>query len=291
MMPSSRAEIWVVNRDAKGNILNGDGSQAVLQTTGYATGADGDDWPAVDLAQVKFNAGDFFKHPPVLAIQDDKHDHNGLLYRKIAQELADANAAVNADPTCQPLPKGWKRRIYFGYPTSDDFGLGLELIDDKGKPVPGTFQDVAAFTGSEQAVCVPLASDNSPVNERWEIVNLTAEDHNFHIHQTKFRVLTAGEVTGYSSALSAKGILQDSVPVLSGNTGCDGTVATWKSGACQTSPVNVEIPFAIAGDFVYHCHILEHEDGGMMATIHVAGTGLNGATGSGTDHGNHGHHH
>jgi FtsP/CotA-like multicopper oxidase with cupredoxin domain len=36
--------------------------------------------------------------------------------------------------------------------------------------------------------------------------------------------------------------------------------------------VRVEIPFAIAGDFVYHCHILEHEDGGMMATIHVAGS-------------------
>ena len=23
------------------------------------------------------------------------------------------------------------------------------------------------------------------------------------------------------------------------------------------------------GDFVYHCHILEHEDGGMMAIIRV----------------------
>jgi FtsP/CotA-like multicopper oxidase with cupredoxin domain len=25
----------------------------------------------------------------------------------------------------------------------------------------------------------------------------------------------------------------------------------------------------IAGRFVYHCHILDHEDGGMMATIVV----------------------
>ena len=25
----------------------------------------------------------------------------------------------------------------------------------------------------------------------------------------------------------------------------------------------------VVGDFVYHCHILEHEDGGMMATIRV----------------------
>lgn len=25
----------------------------------------------------------------------------------------------------------------------------------------------------------------------------------------------------------------------------------------------------IVGKFVYHCHILEHEDGGMMASIEV----------------------
>jgi FtsP/CotA-like multicopper oxidase with cupredoxin domain len=25
----------------------------------------------------------------------------------------------------------------------------------------------------------------------------------------------------------------------------------------------------IAGTFLYHCHILEHEDGGMMGTIRV----------------------
>jgi len=30
-----------------------------------------------------------------------------------------------------------------------------------------------------------------------------------------------------------------------------------------------DIPFAELGEFVYHCHILEHEDGGMMARIQV----------------------
>jgi FtsP/CotA-like multicopper oxidase with cupredoxin domain len=33
--------------------------------------------------------------------------------------------------------------------------------------------------------------------------------------------------------------------------------------------VIVRIPFAILGDFVYHCHILGHEDSGMMAKISV----------------------
>ena len=30
-----------------------------------------------------------------------------------------------------------------------------------------------------------------------------------------------------------------------------------------------DIPFSQVGEFVYHCHILEHEDGGMMAKIKV----------------------
>ena len=31
----------------------------------------------------------------------------------------------------------------------------------------------------------------------------------------------------------------------------------------------LDIPFSQVGEFVYHCHILEHEDGGMMAKIVV----------------------
>jgi FtsP/CotA-like multicopper oxidase with cupredoxin domain len=33
--------------------------------------------------------------------------------------------------------------------------------------------------------------------------------------------------------------------------------------------VVVRIPFNVLGDFVYHCHILGHEDSGMMAKISV----------------------
>jgi FtsP/CotA-like multicopper oxidase with cupredoxin domain len=63
-------------------------------------------------------------------------------------------------------------------------------------------------------------------------------------------------------------VLHDNVPVRHASGTCN-TVADWRNGACVTRPVVVEIPFAIAGDYVYHCHILEHEDGGMMARIRV----------------------
>jgi FtsP/CotA-like multicopper oxidase with cupredoxin domain len=35
-------------------------------------------------------------------------------------------------------------------------------------------------------------------------------------------------------------------------------------------PVQLEMPFKFAGDFVYHCHILSHEDAGMMNKIRIA---------------------
>ena len=40
--------------------------------------------------------------------------------------------------------------------------------------------------------------------------------------------------------------------------------------------MKVIIPFTdpvIVGKFVYHCHIIQHEDQGMMATIYVQGPG------------------
>ncbi len=266
MMPSSRAEVWVVNRDAGGNAIKADGSQAIFQTVGYATGPAGDNWPAITLAQVSFSGGGAVKKTPTLKVAA-----SGLDYNQIATQLTAANAAVAPNTACKPLPAGWKRRIFYGYPLSTNFGLGFELIDDKGHTVPGSFQDVAAFPNAAKTVCLPLGSGNTPVYEHWELINLTGEDHNFHIHQTKFRVLTKGEVVGLGSGVPTRGILQDNVPLPSGSAGCDGTVASWRNKACQSTRTDVEIPFAIAGDFVFHCHILEHEDGGMMATIHVVG--------------------
>jgi L-ascorbate oxidase len=58
------------------------------------------------------------------------------------------------------------------------------------------------------------------------------------------------------------------VPRISEN-GCDGSIQKWRDGTCKADPVEVSIPFTQIGDFVYHCHILEHEDGGMMARIRV----------------------
>ena len=92
--------------------------------------------------------------------------------------------------------------------------------------------------------------------EDWTIENHTAEVHEFHMHQIHFKLL---EVNG--------------VPVPKKQQQFYDTfqVPYW-DGVSQPYPsIKVRMDFrgAVIGDFVYHCHILDHEDLGMMAIIRV----------------------
>jgi FtsP/CotA-like multicopper oxidase with cupredoxin domain len=272
LMPSSRVEVWVTYRDADGAIVTPPaGASAVFRTAGFSTGPAGDTWPAVDLASVQFRNSSVL--PAALPVLKVKGSATRLKKPvALAAELRAANAAIGSDPTCTPLPPGHMRRIFFNVPAGmpDAFGMGYEEIDANGNPVPGTFQDVAPFDPARPTVCVPLGADNTPVAERWQLINLAGEDHNFHIHQTHFRILSAAELAGTSvpGTLLGDGVMLDNVPLVHADGICN-TVQDWRNGACIVHPAVVEIPFTVAGDFVYHCHILEHEDGGMMARIRV----------------------
>ena len=287
MMPSSRVEIFVPPTSS---------SSATLLTRSYATGPAGDNWPYARLAHVIFPpsggspipavnvkgpAANMLSSSGILggSVKIDVGRNNGnvalqdasriapQLSPNAAKELKEHLASLSAPSNipsapCTALPPGHHRRVFFGVPADNDdgFGLGYEEVDQKGKPVPGTFRDITEFDHSLIDVCLPLAKGNKTVTEAWELVNVAGEDHNFHIHQTKFTVF---------SGPSSPGMLVDNIPVLHGSDACDGTIATWRSGACQVQPVYALIPFSQVGDFVYHCHILEHEDGGMMAHIRV----------------------
>ncbi|KAA6455859.1 copper oxidase [Acidobacteria bacterium AB60] len=290
MMPSARAEIWIPPAAAS--------RSAVLVTDHYSTGPAGDDWPYVQLAAVEFPAQPAGKSgaltvrpvvPALLAktgILGSKVKIDGGPAGELALDSASQTAAKLAPASqaqllehllslsapaniqsapCESLPPGHRRRIFFGLPASnpDGFGLGYEEADAKGRPVPGTFRDIAPFDPAMIDVCLPLAAGNATATEVWELVNVSGEDHNFHIHQTKFRVL------GDKPTDAPPDALMDNVPLPHGSDPCDGSIATWRSGSCKVAPVLVSIPFSEVGDFVYHCHILEHEDGGMMAHIRV----------------------
>ncbi len=286
MMPSSRIELWVAYRDAKGNLATPPaGDSAIFRTAGFDTA--GDQWPTIDLASVTYASADTHaagKAVPAPQLLSVKGSASALRDpQKLSADLRAANVAVGADPACKPLAAGHMRRIFFNVPTADVglgdqyFGLGYEELDEKGNPVPGTFQDVAQFDPDTPTICVPLGPGNTPVHEHWQLVNISGEDHNFHIHQTKFAVLTPDVLSSDGNSVlpgkNADGlILHDNLPLQHADGGTCNSVDDWRNGVCTAHPVVVDIPFAIAGDFVYHCHILEHEDGGMMARIRVRPT-------------------
>jgi FtsP/CotA-like multicopper oxidase with cupredoxin domain len=280
LMPSSRAEVWVTYRDSNGvAVAPPPGSGAILRSSGYQAGPGGDSWPAVDLAKIRFVA-DGSSAPIAASAQLS----SPITSENLANDLKSANADVPSDSNCVALAAGHKRRIFFSSPSPGQapgagqpapppdqfYGLGYEEVDENDQPIPGTFIDVAPFDPATPTVCLPLAAGNLPAIERWELVNLSGSDHNFHMHQAHFSVLSAAEVnnTALPPVLQGRGVMMDSLPLLHADGRCE-SVAGWRNGLCTAHVATVQISFSIAGDFVYHCHILAHEDGGMMAVIRV----------------------
>ncbi len=273
MMPASRVELWVSYRDANGNLATPPaGASAELITGGHDTGEIGTVWPSIGLASVSFGgpgpqAGD----PKVLAVAGEAH----RLHEQtdLAAELRDYNVSVGAETKCVPLAPGHSRRIFLARAGETlAFGMGYEELDALGHVVPGSTQEVTPFNPDRPTICVPLGAGNTPVHERWEIINMGDEDHSFHIHQTRFAILQRDKINGQVvPGTDDPGILHDNIPLKHGSGDCE-TIAAWHNGACKTYTQVIDIPFAVAGDFVYHCHILEHEDGGMMARIRVRPT-------------------
>ncbi len=96
----------------------------------------------------------------------------------------------------------------------------------------------------------PLVTAKLGTTEEWTIKNVTQEEHPFHIHVNDFQIMSInGEPY---NALS----LQDTVPL----------------------PVDGEVVIRMrfldfVGKYVFHCHILAHEDAGMMAVIAITEDG------------------
>ncbi|MBN3755408.1 multicopper oxidase family protein [Paraburkholderia sp. Tr-20389] len=85
--------------------------------------------------------------------------------------------------------------------------------------------------------------------EVWSIENRTDMDHPFHLHGTQFQVI--GRERGGVAAPERYLAWRDTVNVQPGET------------------VRIATVQRDAGERMFHCHILEHEDLGMMATLKV----------------------
>jgi len=101
----------------------------------------------------------------------------------------------------------------------------------------------------------PAITTTQGAVEDWTIENRTAEVHEFHIHQVHFLVTA---VNG-TPIPKSKQQFYDTYQV------------DYSLGGEDYPSITVRIDFRgpTIGDFVYHCHILKHEDRGMMAIIRV----------------------
>ena len=91
--------------------------------------------------------------------------------------------------------------------------------------------------------------------EDWIIENRSTELHAFHIHQIHFMLMD------WTGMPVNEPFLRDTV-----------NVPYYSDRMLQYPSVRLRMDFRdpnTVGTFVYHCHLLEHEDGGMMGTIRV----------------------
>jgi FtsP/CotA-like multicopper oxidase with cupredoxin domain len=125
-------------------------------------------------------------------------------------------------------------------------GISLKWTDNSGAstPVNVTLQSGATVTVNVSEN--PLLGNT----EEWEIYNFTADAHPIHLHLVRFQVIGREAIPGFDPV----------APV----------VQPWEAGFKDTviaypgEITTVRATFDIEGLYVWHCHIVEHEDNEMM---------------------------
>ncbi len=189
--------------------------------------------------------------------------------RKLASDFKQLTAA--------DLPKGTVERFVMLVLNAQRMATILELQEVAANVPPAngivqlalpggtrTFRSVASHF--EDSTTFFAASDSW---ERWTFISVAPAQtrimHPMHIHLMKFQLLERHAVdgSGYDSALGRTTTpitIKDAVPISPGESGWKDTVAV---------PANSMVTLAgrfgaQTGRFMYHCHILDHEDEGMM---------------------------
>jgi hypothetical protein len=131
----------------------------------------------------------------------------------------------------------------------------LGIIDENGNAVPKMWAD--------------NVSENPAVGatEVWEFFNLTADAHPMHIHEVAFEVVNReGLMLDDESEepLQPVQLTGDVRPAEPWETGFKDTVIAYPGEVTR-----VRAKFETPGQFVWHCHIVEHEDNEMMRPFRI----------------------
>jgi FtsP/CotA-like multicopper oxidase with cupredoxin domain len=149
--------------------------------------------------------------------------------------------ALAADFGLRPLAKKWRAIVDLLEDVGPRAAL-LGTIDANGNPVHMGWDD-------------PV-TENPMLNsiEVWEIHNFTEDAHPIHIHEVQFQVVDRQQF-GRRTAR----------PPESWETGFKDTVIAYPGEITR-----VKALFDHPGLFVWHCHIVEHEDNEMMRQYRIA---------------------
>jgi FtsP/CotA-like multicopper oxidase with cupredoxin domain len=190
--------------------------------------------------------------------QDGENDPNRTLLSVNAASLApEPRSRLPAVSVPLPAPvRPWigsvdpvrVRKLYFSERRADP-------ADPKSPTLFFITLDGETPTPFDPAAPLPNIIARQGDVEDWIIENRSLEVHAFHIHQIHFQLR---EWFGYRVN---EPFLRDTVEV----PFFDNHMTSYPS-------VRVRMDFRdpnTVGTFVYHCHLLEHEDGGMMGTIRV----------------------
>jgi FtsP/CotA-like multicopper oxidase with cupredoxin domain len=127
----------------------------------------------------------------------------------------------------------------------------LGTVDDSGAPTARMWHEPVTENPAAGAT------------ELWEFYNATADAHPMHIHEVVFEVVGRQdiEVEEESHTMTVVGVPRAPEPW---ETGYKDTVIAYPGQVTR-----VKARFATPGQFVWHCHIVEHEDNEMMRPYRI----------------------
>ena len=200
-------------------------------------------------------------------------------------DAADVTPNVVLNPNFQPISEASSthtRKVGL-YETTDQFGRILPLL--------GTAENTIDITGNPikaGAMAFHMPATETPLlgsTETWEIFNYTADAHPMHLHLVQYQVLGRymmnqidsngdGVVDQLDYTVAADsngdGLVNDigsALPLRPEDTGNQDTV--WVGPG---EVLKIIQTFDLPGDYVWHCHILSHENNDMMRPYHVINT-------------------
>ncbi len=177
---------------------------------------------------------------------------------QLLQILGSDNPKVKPHPAPLPAKSPADRQRFAGLLTQQPTATRQLYFSEQTIGTNGPTQYFITVQGQKPRVFhmddPPAIVTNIGAVEDWTIENRSGEAHAFHIHQLHFLVEAINGVPVPNP------YLEDTI-----------IIPNWP-GSRPYPSVTLRMDFRdpnIAGTFVYHCHILDHEDGGMMAKIQV----------------------